>query len=393
MDWRPISRSRSRPSPAMEIQVDNVLSQPQRFTFSSLEHPSNSKPSDMHSPLRPSADDQLALNHPGSAPPSTSNIPIGSSRQSPTSLFAHNTFPFSTLHEHTSHALVQRFSLTHPPLTSHHPSNSSFPSAPSNFTVPGYDGFFDLHATHSFPHDYFPILTTVDGSRHVPSYHENPHSSLSTTPYSPHTSPPLTSDEDLSATAVAASAAVAEGYARLTGLDGGLEYPYMTGFMYTNGGEATNLPFTHVDPAQISPVDYGESGFSSLYPSPSSDGWGNGFASSTGTSPEPRSSASTSPPFAEGSLNRQGVREIASTKRIQDAVVRSAIARRSTAGSDPPSIAQLRSSTSTADLTPAAKGGGPKSEDEETALTVCTNCQTTNTPLWRRDPEGQPLCK
>jgi GATA-binding protein len=24
--------------------------------------------------------------------------------------------------------------------------------------------------------------------------------------------------------------------------------------------------------------------------------------------------------------------------------------------------------------------------------TVCTNCQTTNTPLWRRDPEGLPLC-
>jgi hypothetical protein len=23
---------------------------------------------------------------------------------------------------------------------------------------------------------------------------------------------------------------------------------------------------------------------------------------------------------------------------------------------------------------------------------VCTNCQTTNTPLWRRDPEGLPLC-
>lgn len=24
--------------------------------------------------------------------------------------------------------------------------------------------------------------------------------------------------------------------------------------------------------------------------------------------------------------------------------------------------------------------------------TMCTNCQTTNTPLWRRDPDGQPLC-
>lgn len=24
--------------------------------------------------------------------------------------------------------------------------------------------------------------------------------------------------------------------------------------------------------------------------------------------------------------------------------------------------------------------------------TICSNCNTTNTPLWRRDPEGQPLC-
>ena len=51
------------------------------------------------------------------------------------------------------------------------------------------------------------------------------------------------------------------------------------------------------------------------------------------------------------------------------------------------------SSTSISDLTFGAKGGGPESEAGETALTVCTNCQTTNTPLWRRDPEGQPLCK
>ena len=25
-------------------------------------------------------------------------------------------------------------------------------------------------------------------------------------------------------------------------------------------------------------------------------------------------------------------------------------------------------------------------------LIVCTNCRTTNTPLWRRDPEGRALC-
>ncbi len=175
-------------------------------------------------------------------------------------------------------------------------------------------------------------------------------------------------------------------------------YPNMIGVMYTNGVDAANLshqPFTHVDPTQILPVEHGENGFSSLHPSPSSDGWGNGFASSAAASPEPRDASNAStPPSAEGSSNRQGVRKIASTKRIQDAAVRSAIARKkSTAGSDLPPTAQLRSSTSTPDLTSVVKGGGPKSEDGETVPTVCTNCQTTNTPLWRRDPEGQPLCK
>jgi GATA-binding protein len=526
MDWRPISRSRSRPPPAMGIQLDNVLSQPQRIAFPSLEHPSDSKPPDMRSLLRPSADDKLP---PGSTPSGTSNIPIGPGRQSPTSMIAHDTFPLSTLHEHASHPhfptgshgtrysyptipsdhdstalhayaghpsslpslgvhglsrtaasdaapeqrsfprhvrktsfdhtiskegisvgivgrhqvngrpllpeaiigtkrradtphaesmlradppsvhnscplvespdVVQRFSLSHhPPLSSHHPSNNSFPSAPFNFTVPGYDGYFDMHTTHSLPYDYPPILTTADGSRHVPSYHENPHSTLSTTSYSPHTSP---SDEGLSAAAASASAAVADSYARLnlTGVDDvGMGYPNMIGIMYTNGVEATNLshqPFTHVDPTQILPVEHGENGFSSLHPSPSSDGWGNGFASSAAASPEPRDASNAStPPSAEGSSTRQGVRKIVTTRRFQDAVVRSAIARKkSTAGTDPPPTAQLRSSTSTPDLTSAVGGGGPKSEDGETAPTVCTNCQTTNTPLWRRDPEGQPLCK
>jgi hypothetical protein len=484
MDWISISRSRSRPSPTMGIQLDNVLSQPQCFAFPSLEHPSDSKPSDMQSPLSHSADDQLSLNPSGTASPSTSNIPIGSSRLSRRYLFAHDTPPLSTLHEYPSlahvsigsrgrrysypitpsdhdlttalrayaghlssppswglygpsrtaasdppsehrsfhrrmrktsfdhtvskegilagilgrhrvncrprlpesimgikhpadpHAesmprtdppsvhisyplfespdIVQRFSLTHhPPLVSHHRSNSSFPSAPF-FTAPVYDGFFDLHTTRSLPNDHPPILTTVDGPRKVSS--ENPHSSLSTTPYSPYASPPLTSDEGPSAATVATSAAVAE--SNLTGVEeGGLECQNMIGFMYTSGGEATNLPhqlLTHVDPTQILPVDYGENGFSSLHPSPSSDGWSNGFASSTVASP---------------------------------------IALKSTTGpqADPPPTVHLRSSTSTPDLSPAEKGGS-KSEDEETGPTVFTN-QMMNTPIWRRDREGQPLCK
>jgi GATA-binding protein len=56
----------------------------------------------------------------------------------------------------------------------------------------------------------------------------------------------------------------------------------------------------------------------------------------------------------------------------------------------------LRSSTSTPDLTeqkPSTSQGGQGGSGEEGEVpTLCTNCQTTNTPLWRRDPEGQPLC-
>jgi len=143
------------------------------------------------------------------------------------------------------------------------------------------------------------------------------------------------------------------------------------------------------------PAEHGENGFSSLHPSPSSDGWGNGFISSTAASPEPRDASNgSSPPSAEGppAITQQGARKIASTKRIQDAAARSVVTRRKSTVMDPPPITQLRSSTSTPDLISAMGHGGVKSEDGETAPTICTNCQTTNTPLWRRDPEGQPLC-
>ncbi|KAI0266754.1 hypothetical protein BC834DRAFT_969276 [Gloeopeniophorella convolvens] len=305
--------------------------------------------------------------------------------------------------------MVQRFSLSHhhPPPSSHnHNPSSSFPSAPFNFTFPGYDALFELPAAQSLPHDFSSVLTPADDHRHTPSYHDHPHLALSTTPYSPHASPPLAANEGLSAAAVAASAAVAESYARLnatnlTGLDDpGMEYHNLMGLMYANSVDTANLshqPFTHVDPTQILPAEHGENGFTSIHPSPSSDGWGNGFISSTTASPEPLNTSNASTPTsAEGSsaTNRQGVRKIASTKRIQDAAARSAIARKkSTAGAELPSTAQLRSSTSTPDLASAAGGSGSKGgEDGESAPTVCTNCQTTNTPLWRRDPEGQPLC-
>ncbi|KAI9437758.1 hypothetical protein H4582DRAFT_1815298 [Lactarius indigo] len=467
MDWRPSSRSRSRPPPATGIQFDS-----------------------------------LTLPSSGSAPPATPNLPIGNGRHSPASSTTHNPFSLPVVPEHAGHhphaethpsgphgtryshpipadhhsadlhsyaghpsslpsfglyglsraaastatpleqrsfpRHVRKTSFDHtvskdgilagllgrhqvngrpqpdtligtkrradsphaesmlradPPSVqaspivespdtvhrSNHSSGGSFPSAPFNFTYPGYDAFFDLHAAHSLPHDYPPILT--DSSRHAPSYQEHPHSHLSTAAYSPHTSPPLAPTESLSAAAAAVSAVVSESYARLNATNlAGVEDPSMgfsnlMGMMYTNGVDAASLshqPFTHVDPTQILPAEHGgENGFTSLHPSPSSDGWGNGFISSAAASPEPRdASTGSSPPSAEGP-SATTHRRIASTKRIQDS---------------------LRSSTSTPDLISAMSHGGVKSEDGETAPTICTNCQTTNTPLWRRDPEGQPLC-
>lgn len=39
-----------------------------------------------------------------------------------------------------------------------------------------------------------------------------------------------------------------------------------------------------------------------------------------------------------------------------------------------------------------ASPGGSKSGEQNNAQTTCANCFTQTTPLWRRNPEGQPLC-
>ncbi|KAH8990601.1 hypothetical protein EDB92DRAFT_1798900, partial [Lactarius akahatsu] len=485
MDWRPSSRSRSRPPPATGIQFDSVLSHPERLAFppaSSTIHNPFSLPvvpehagHHPHATTLPSGPHGTRYSHPipadhhsadlhsyaglPSSLPSFGLYGLSRAAASAATPLEQRSFPRhvrKTSFDHTvskdgilagllgrhqvngrpqpdtligtkrradsPHAesmlradppsvqaspivespdTVHRFSLSHhhPTSSSNHPSGGSFPSAPFNFTYPGYDAFFDLHPAHSLPHDYPPILAAVDGARHPPSFQEHSHSRLLTAAYSPHTSPPLAPTEGLSAAAAAVSA-VAESYARLNATNlAGVEDPPIDflgmGMMYANGVDAASLshqPFTHVDPTQILPAEHGENGFASLHPSPSSDGWGNGFISSAAASPEPRDASNgSSPPSAEGP-SATTHRKIASTKRIQDAVARSVVARKKSTAPDHPPISQLRSSTSTPDLISAMSNGCVKGEDGETAPTVCTNCHTTNTPLWRRDPEGQPLC-
>lgn len=56
-----------------------------------------------------------------------------------------------------------------------------------------------------------------------------------------------------------------------------------------------------------------------------------------------------------------------------------------------PKAAPSRKNSRPSSPTGGDSGGGAPLGGDETP-TLCSNCHTTNTPLWRRDPEGQPLC-
>ncbi|RMD40651.1 hypothetical protein DV735_g4468, partial [Chaetothyriales sp. CBS 134920] len=65
-----------------------------------------------------------------------------------------------------------------------------------------------------------------------------------------------------------------------------------------------------------------------------------------------------------------------------------------------PALSTIQDSTTTSpgesafsSRAPSRPGSpGPKNTDQNGVPTTCTNCFTQTTPLWRRNPEGQPLC-
>jgi len=231
----------------------------------------------------------------------------------------------------------------------------------------------------------------------------------------------------LSAAAAAASAALAEEYTQLdmanlveSGLDyhqlmdlGGLAYP------------PDNSPFTHVDPTQIINLT---TGISSGALSPTSE-WANRIGRSTAASPESYNASNASTPPSAESTGASGIcatpnprphgsrRSLDSTRKYvslrhgaQDVQRRKSISTStnvanspdsvSAGGSSPAAISETGTNASNVTISQTEEMGevgnarsGKNKEDSEQSLTICSNCQTTNTPLWRRDPEGQPLCK
>ncbi|KAF9071684.1 hypothetical protein BDP27DRAFT_1321728 [Rhodocollybia butyracea] len=286
----------------------------------------------------------------------------------------------------------------------------------ANFDPQGYDfeGFEDAvgptarfrssQPSTASSHPHSPYIGSPPGE--LPAHHT--HISNHSQGRQSHHASSSSGGSGLSPAAASASAVLAEGYARLSaanGIDdltgGGLG---LRGMGMSNGGgdftlmrslgslygdsptHATNPggPFTHVDPTQI----LAGSGGVYAHTSPSSDGWGpTATALPTGgpgssASPEP-SSASTPPSGVETAGGAKGSMSKAGRKYIS--LKDEKIKKNET----------LRSGSSTPDLEanpPANLKDGKASGEDGDNPTHCTNCHTTNTPLWRRDPEGQPLC-
>ena len=181
-------------------------------------------------------------------------------------------------------------------------------------------------------------------------------------------------------------------------------------------------------------------GYSHFHASPSSDEWGNGVGTSSNASPEPyNASTASTPPSTEGhstgtaggqqQQQQGGQGQGGSVGRSAGVGGPSGLARKyislqhdgqhrkkslsmssngvsvpasspggttSTEGRSTPEYGTGTEGSGNSGSNPTgggskAPGGAPGGEDDQTP-TLCTNCQTTNTPLWRRDPEGQPLC-
>lgn len=266
----------------------------------------------------------------------------------------------------------------------------NFPGSPFNFSYSNY-GFFDMPGAAN---QQYSSSTTYTNPRSSANHNHSLYHSTS-----------APSSEGLSPAAVAASAAMRESYAHLNAVTGAddVDYNQIMGLVYPN------LDSQFVDPTQIlsaNQLDNANGTFTTFHASPSSDEWGNGVSSSH-ASPEPLNGSNAStPPSGDNQPagQQQSGRGAASTNLTNKYMSLQQGAQEvhrkkslSVSGHSPISV-DTRSTPSTPEIGSNSVEGlgtmsGSKSHgDDGDGPTSCTNCRTTNTPLWRRNPEGQPLC-
>lgn len=185
--------------------------------------------------------------------------------------------------------------------------NSPFPTSSFDFTFPPYESLLSISSSSPNPSGQTDSCHREGTGSAISQVYTGTSRSPSGSSIYNAVRSPVTAGEGLSAAAAAASAIMAEEYAHISAVnvagvdDSLLDYRHLMGLVYSglNSSNMNRNAYTHVDP-QILSVQQGEnaSSFHNFHPSPSSDGWANGFSSSAGESPEPgnvASSASTPP--------------------------------------------------------------------------------------------------
>lgn len=177
----------------------------------------------------------------------------------------------------------------------------------------------------------------------------------------------------------------------------------MQQYLHTN---ATANPFTHINPTQVLGAN-----FNAVSHPLAASGTLSNFSSPTGMSPSvhgPQQSQNSGPtkplPKLVGGKSiplhpkPQPVRSNSSPNLValklgaMGSASRGVEGMQSTNGTADKGGANVRPGHKSGPSTPSSEDAGGLALSSSETPTHCSNCQTTNTPLWRRDPEGQPLC-